>query len=171
MCGRISYESVTIIFVKVFTFLCMFWLHSKRRLFWSINLIIVLACPRGQIFGQKLCAYGSCSALNITCQQICSFLTSIWAFAPFHCSKMPKHVTSSLQMTMSKNLSMDSQIFFPNIDKNADWTIKCEIFLHAFCLSTSFEFELWSTQIIKAVFCWFFEKMTVLVIKRLILEK
>ena len=111
MCGRISYESVTIIFVKVFTFLCMFWLHSKRRLFWSINLIIMWACPRGQIFGQKLCAYGSCSALNITCQQICSFLTSIWAFAPFHSSKCPNtwpHHTSNDHV---QNLSMHSAFF------------------------------------------------------------
>ena len=32
---------IKLIFGKVFTFLFVFWLHSKCRLFWSINLIII----------------------------------------------------------------------------------------------------------------------------------
>ena len=109
MCGSISYESVTIIFVKVFTFLCMFWLHSKRRWVLVHKLDHRVGLSKGSNIWSKTLRYAA--ALNITCQQICSFLTSIWAFAPFHSSKCPNtwpHHTSNDHV---QNLSMHSAFF------------------------------------------------------------
>ena len=92
----------------------MFWLHLKW-LFWSINSIRPLfeALRRGQIFGQNY-------AWNHNLSADLFFFDIYMSLRAISLLKMPKHVTSSLQMTMSKNLSMDPQIFFLMVPKTDD---------------------------------------------------
>ena len=97
----------------------MFWLHLKW-LFWSINSIRPLfeALRRGQIFGQNY-------AWNHNLSADLFFFDIYMSLRAISLLKMPKHVTSSLQMTMSKNLSMDPQIFFLMVPKRTtDWRKK-----------------------------------------------